>query len=136
MLAVIAVDLDNTSHERSKGYRNNTGFQRNSLSLRSSLLNTENTDSPLQTKPYVASISSQSNAKTVALSSPKKLVKETVRPLDGSSSDSDRAVQKVSMSRKNIEKTNRANDILHASSDLPSDTGYDPTLPSEVFNVY
>lgn len=136
MLAIISVDLDNTSRERGKGYQNNTGFQRDSISLRSSHLNTENIDSPLQTKANVASISSQSNAKTVALSSPKKLAKETVRPLDGSSSDSDRAVQKVSMSSKNIEKTNKANDILHASSDFPTDTGYDPTLPSEVCNVF
>lgn len=131
IIETLPVDLDDTSRERSKGYQNNTGFQRDSLSLRSSHLNSENTGYILQTKPNVASISSQSNAKNVALSSPKRTVKETGRPLDGSSSDSDREAQKVSMSSKNIENTNKAKDILHASYDLPTDMGYDPTLPSE-----
>lgn len=110
-------------------------FVKDPVSSRNKHLNTEKSQSALETKYDVAPVRSMPNLKPVALSSPKRTVKESGGPLDGSSSDSDNVAQRVLMPGKNMEKTNKANECSHALSHLPADAASDPTLPSEVLDV-
>lgn len=136
-MALESVNLDDTTHEKSKEYQSNVGVVKDPASSRKEHLYAEKKEPAFRIKHDAMPERLQMNTKSLALSSPKKPVNVVRKSVEDSSSDSDSTMPRSLISSKNLDKTsNTGKEGLHASCQLPIDAASDPTLPSEVLTAF
>lgn len=132
IIETLSVNFAVTAHERNENYQSSVGIVRDPVSSKREHVDAEKKESAFGIKHEGMPEGSQMNAKSLALSSPKKPLNLVRKTLEDSSSNSDSTTNRSLISHKNLGKTsNSGQGGLHASSELHTDAASDPTLPSE-----
>ncbi|XP_071903227.1 uncharacterized protein [Coffea arabica] len=132
IIETLSVNFVVTAHERNKNYQSNVGIVRDPVSSKKEHLDAVKKETAFGIKHEGMPERSQMNAKSLALSPPKKPLNVVRKTLEDSSSDSDSTTHRSLISHKNLGKMSNSGQAgLHASSELHTDAASDPTLPSE-----
>ncbi|XP_071901516.1 uncharacterized protein [Coffea arabica] len=132
IIETLSVNFVVTAHERNKNYQSNVGIVRDPVSSKKEHLDAVKKETAFGIKHEGMPERSQMNAKSLALSPPKKPLNVVRKTLEDSSSDSDSTTHRSLISHKNLGKMSNSGQAgFNASSELHTDAASDPTLPSE-----